>query len=497
MKARHRLRAAWRALTGYQAAENTRTHPLLRDARSADARLSKSGTAMVSQTRDLENDYDIADGVLATLVQKTIGTGLVPEPRVMLSGGSPAGELNAFLVRRWGRWAKRPEVTRRLDAYAAQRLAARQWFRDGEDFTQLLIGGVPGLAHSIPTIPLSIEQIECDLLPFDFDDPDRGIVQSVQKNAWGAPVGYWLYKQHPGDANAWQSLSIGTENLKFIPAARMTHVATRKRARQTRGVTVLHSSILRLRDIMGIDEAENIASRVASCLAAVVTSDMGAVDTNGQTIDEPRQTSVDPGMFAYMRPGEKVDTIDSSRPNNDVIAFRNANLRGVAAGTGASYSTISKTKDGSYSAQRAEMVDDEVVYRILTDHFVGQRERPIWEAFARLALLEAPARLLRGVDRESLLDVAYQPPATPWIDPEKEAKADQIVLGAAPGTIQTNSWSNVIRRRGLNPETVKKQIEEEAADPVLSAMRERAAEADDTEGQNQPEEQADAEETES
>lgn len=38
------------------------------------------------------------------------------------------------------------------------------------------------------------------MVPSDFNDPARNISQGVERNAWGRPAAYYVYKQHPGDS---------------------------------------------------------------------------------------------------------------------------------------------------------------------------------------------------------------------------------------------------------------------------------------------------------
>jgi capsid protein len=61
-------------------------------------------------------------------------------------------------------------VTWQHDWASAQRLLARSWFRDGDVFAQLVQGNVSNIDHGT-TIPLSLEMIEADLVPFEYSLP--------------------------------------------------------------------------------------------------------------------------------------------------------------------------------------------------------------------------------------------------------------------------------------------------------------------------------------
>jgi capsid protein len=59
--------------------------------------------------------------------------------------------------------------------------------------------------------------------------------------------------------------------------------------------------------------------------------------------------------------------IKSDRPNPNLETFRNGQLRAVAAGSRGSFSSIARNYDGTYSAQRQELVESTEGYFILQD----------------------------------------------------------------------------------------------------------------------------------
>ena len=69
--------------------------------------------------------------------------------------------------------------------------------------------------------------------------------------------------------------------------------------------------------------------------------------------------------------------VQSNRPSALLNDFRNAMLRAVASGTSSSFSSISKDYNGTYSAQRQELVEQSVHYAVLRDEFIEQFSRPV------------------------------------------------------------------------------------------------------------------------
>jgi lambda family phage portal protein len=451
---RHRLRVL-RAY--YEAAEPGQHHKWRTDRRSANTINERAMLPIRTQARHLEENYDLATGVLDVLVSNTVGTGIQPEPQVMLLNGDPAEDVNRALLKIYDDWIHTCEVTRQHGYYGWQRIMARSWFRDGEVFAQRIIGNVPGLEHGT-ALPYSLEGLEADFVPSELHDFGRGIRQGVEVNAWGKPRGYWVYKNHPGDLMAGGFGPVTTLQTKRVSADTMMHLAVRKRLHQLRGISVFASTLNRFDDIKEIDENERIAARVASSMAAYIKKGQPDVyeppdaDENG---DVPRrQLFMQAGIiFDDLRPGEDVGTIDTTRPNNDLIPFRDANMRAVSAGTGAGSSSTSKNYNGSYAAQRQELVEQFTLYRSCTGDFVFRICQPTWDSLIDAVLISGAVRIGPNVDRSTLYDCTHTAPPIPWIDPEKEVKAKILKLrwGFA-------SRPRIIREFGDNPDQINREI---------------------------------------
>jgi lambda family phage portal protein len=161
-----------------------------------------------------------------------------------------------------------------------------------------------------------------------------------------------------------------------------------------------------------------------------------------------------PGLiFDDLRPGESIETIDTKRPNNALIPFRGSQLKGVASGTGASYSSISKDYDGTYSAQRQELVEQQEIYAMLAAPIVYRFCQPVWDAFVDAALASGALKLPDGVEKRTIYDCTHTGPSMPWIDPKKEIEAQILAMRWA-----ITSRSKVIRARGDNPDQVNREI---------------------------------------
>lgn len=437
----------------FEAARPDKTRKQRRESGSGDLAVERAGLSLREQARHLEQNHDLARGTLGTLVQNTVGhTGIQVESQPKATGGGIHKEFAAMIRDQWKAWCKKPEVTYQHSWASSQRLMARAWFRDGEGLIQHLAGRVAKLQHA-SEVPYSIEMIEADYLPMDYSsDSDPRIIQGVEKNAWGRPVAYHLYKEHPNDVLYFR----GSNEMKRVAADRIEHIKLLDRIGQTRGVTTFASVLLRLDDIKDYEQSERIAAKVAASMAGYIKK--GSPDDYAEELDEdgdpvPRQLRFRPGMiFDNLAPGEDIGTIDTKRPNSNLEAFRNSQLKAIAAGVGVTFSSIARTYDGTFSAQRQELIEGWGAYATLAAEFSDQMIRPVYERWLTTAILTRTIEMPGDVDMTTIMDAVYVAPEMPWIDPLKEAQGWQALVD-----MHAASTPEIIRKRGKNPEDVLEQ----------------------------------------
>jgi lambda family phage portal protein len=487
--ARRRARdRAW--VAAYEAATPSRARPGKRETASGNVAVYRAGKPLRELARSLEQNHDLARGVLDVLVRNTVGAGIGVEPQPRRTGTRAEidDELAWQLSQLWRDFCKRPEVTWQHDQGATERLMARTWFRDGEVFGQRVRGQVASLDHGT-RVPYSIEMLEPDFVPFDYErqvqDNRPAIRMGVEINAWGRPIAYHVYKKHPGELATVPTVA----DIKRVSAEQMLHLKAVDRIGQLRGVSVFASVLTRLEDIKDYEESERVAAKVAASMAAMIvkgTPDLyePPVQQNGEPAPG-RSMRFRAGMiFDDLRPGERVETIDSKRPNPNALPWRQGQLRAVAAGVGVSYSSAAKDYDGTYSSQRQELVEQWGAYQILASQFISRVTRVMYEDMVDMALAAGLIRVPAGVDVTTLRDAVYIAPQMPWIDPMKEAESWALLEDRAYA-----SGPEIVRRRGANPHDVLDQQarwlrqKTDAGVPATGAKAaENAAQAQQTQG---------------
>ena len=393
---------------------------------SANRIVGMDAKQLRDSARALCRDVDIARNAHGILVQNTVGSGIDVMPAPRRKGGKVDRAIAQLLRDLWDEFWDRPEVTWRHDMGKCQQLVAGSAYRDGEAFWQQLSGPVDFLDHGT-VVPFSLELLEADLVPLDMTDEGRNILQGIERNAWGRFVAYHVYKNHPGDGNGWRM------ETKRVPADQMHQFAMIDRVHQVRGLSVFASVINRLRDVQDYEDSERIAAKVAASLCAqIVKGDPGsygnvggAATATGAALDRVyRSLTMVPGMIADdLEPGESIEILDSKRPNPNVATYVDGQLRRAAGGLNVSASSLTMNYDGTYSAQRQELVEKFGAYAMLGEQFVARFMRPVWTQFVQSAVLAGLVRMPRGWTLRELSAAIFIRPQMPWIDPLKETLA--------------------------------------------------------------------------
>lgn len=441
----------------YEAAKPDRSRKFRRDTGGPNVQTQQGAVAIRNQARHLEQNHDISRGILRTLTNNIVGPkgiGIEPQPRT--KDGKIHQEYSAALLEAWRNWQVSPDVTGRYHWARVQRMVAKTWLRDGEGFGQMLTGPVPLLDHGT-RIPFSLEIFEPDMVPFSLNDERRGIRQGIELNAWGKARAVWVHKQHPTDG----IVMLSGNNVKRIPAERILHITSTDRIGQIRGVSEFASVITRLEDIKDYEESERVAAKISAMLTAYVKRgnpemmDPDTLPRDNEGNIAPRELSMQPGTIVdSLEVGEEIGMIDSKRPNPNLITFRQGQLKALAAGVGATYSSVARDYNGTFSAQRQELIEQWTNYATLTDEFVGNFVQPVWEGFVRAADLSGVVPMPKGLKEGSTDDALFIGQSMPWIDPLKEANGWATLVRAGFA-----SETEVMRKRGVNPADVMDQIE--------------------------------------
>jgi lambda family phage portal protein len=280
----------------------------------------------------------------------------------------------------------------------------------------------------------------------------------IEFDTYGAPVAYYILKQHPGDIFNFGAM-VNSE-YERIPARtefgrrRVIHLHDKVRAGQSRGKPVVSAVMSEIR--MAGDYAHNElqASVTNSLVAAFLETDLDTDSAAALFGANPRQAwaantaaaktmgittrKMSSGGVVPLPPGTRINSVAPGRPNASFEAFMLATLRNIAAGMNIPYELLLKDfSKTSYSSARASMLEAWRYFngrrRWLTDTWL----RPVYELWLEEAVntghIEAPDFYQ---NRYAYQRARFIFGGRGWVDPVKEATAAQIRMACGLSTLE-------------------------------------------------------------
>lgn len=433
-------------IMAYEAVTPTRTHKTKRENRNPNQLTQFGGKSLREQARWLDDNHDLVIGALDKLEERIIGAkGIIVEPQPLTIAGQLDSRLAEQIRSAWAAWSVSPDITGQYTRPVLERLMLRTWLRDGEVFSQTIEGKAAGITPTAG-VPFWLEALEPDFVPLSTDN-SKNLIQGITFDGWRRPKTYAVYKTFPG-------LGTLSGETKEVAAENMLHLKFTRRLNQVRGVSLLASVIIRLSDLKDYEDAERIQARIAASFGMYIKrGDATTYDETKYDEDKDRILDIQPGtVFNGLRPGEEVGMIKSERPNTNLESFRMGQLRAVAAGLRGSYSSVARNYDGTYSAQRQELVEAQEGYAIMQDAFIAAITRPLYRRWLAAAIAANVIDVPPDIDKNTLFNAVYSGPVMPWIDPLKEANAWKVLIRGGAAT--ESDW---VRARSGAPADVKRR----------------------------------------
>ncbi len=415
---RARYRMAFNSLRNWDAGSTDRPNgnwlPLNQTPEETDASYRDRIRA---RGRDLERNNEIAASAIKTVIRNVVGTGIKPQAQVRRRDGTMDTVLNNELEALWKKWIKPGvcDIEGHSSFYDLQAMLLRRRIVDGEILAML------PLVRDGNFLPLKVQLWEPDYLTDLAYPASKGsqIYSGVEVNEFGKPQAYHFTVDLAG-------------KTKRIPAWQVMHLFQKTRPRQVRGMSEFAATMTAIKDLGEYMEAELVAARIAACYAVFVESDYNGAhlgrrerDSNDRPIE-----SVEPGMFKYLLPGERISSATPGRPNTDAAQFSTAQTRRIAAGLGLSFETLSRDySQGSYSSARQGHLEDRKEFQALQQYEVDHFCQPVWEEFVWQVVYRGLVKVSDfDSDRDRYTAAAWIAPGWQWIDPLKEVKSVQIEL---------------------------------------------------------------------
>jgi lambda family phage portal protein len=392
---------------------------------SANTEIWSSLTTLRNRSRDLCRNNDYARGAITKLVDNVIFQGIGLQ--------SQAKNGKEQIEAAWKTWSEEPEFCHtagKLDFAGMQQLIFRSWLESGEVFVRLVKKSFSG-----SPVPFALEIIEADQVPEYHNGTygDNRIVMGIEIDKWQRPAAYWFYSDHPGEI-----LESKGRKLERIPADQIIHLYSSERPNQFRGVPLLYSTLLRLKNTGDYEEYEQIAAKAAASIMGLITTP--DADLLGQPSENddglPADEQMQAGILRYLAPGEHLEVLDPKRPNPNVTQFIECQLRASGQGIGASYELMSGDySKTNYSSSRLSLLNSRDRFKVFQCAFTSQFNRQVYRAWLDMAVLGGVLKFDDYERNPALYQaVKWQFRGWAWVDPYKEVKA---TLAALAGGLTT------------------------------------------------------------
>jgi lambda family phage portal protein len=341
----------------------------------------------------------------------------------------------------WKKWATKTicDFDDMNTFYGLQSLVMRVVAESGECFVRRI------RTSSKNDVPLKLQLLESDFLNTSYhtgiwQDDNTITYYGIKFNRQGERLGYWLYKHHPNEFGS---------DTEFVDAKDIIHVYEVERPGQIRGVPFSCGVMLRLRGLDDYEESERTRSKIAASFSVFITDD-SAVDNVTSAKREPLE-KIEPGIIEYLPPGKKVEV--AQPPSQQGFGdFVKANLRGVAAGFGTSYETLTNDYSNvNFSSGRMGWLEfnrniEHLQWNLLIPRFCDK----VYPWF--IEAIQLKGYIPFTVEP----DINWTPPRREMIDPYKELQAIKVQMRL--GII---SWQDVVRMFGYIPEELKEELQED------------------------------------
>ena len=363
-----------------------------------------------------------------------------------------------------------------------------QWFLDPEQFDQagkrsgpdvqrMLIGECveTGDVLLVRTqsnrpgriVPLCYQIVERDQLDVTRDRPasegHNKIVNGIELDAHGREVAFHIYDDHPFDDFTGQGTSGKSSR---ISASRVIHLCLFRRPSQSIGASWLHAIGQNNFDRDKFIGAEIQTAAKAALLLLVASMenlknagtlglDDGECSTDANGNSEMKLGSST--MAFKVGPKDKVEIVESERPNPNAESFISILDHDTAAGTGISYYTLSGRYDKTnYTSVRGALLAEDSHIRPLQNWYAGKIALPIRRSFHRQAIAlgklksVSPADFLDNMRRYNRFDAIGA--GRELLDPEAETNAAQGKMRSCLTTLKEECakrqkhWIKVLRQ---------------------------------------------------
>lgn len=371
---------------------------------------------LAEQARYYDENFPVFKAANDELVKNVVSDGIKVNPTPKMLNGEPATDVAKQLKAAYNVFARHFCMDGRTDKTEFEQLTFRAFCRDGEAFNRIYnFGGHDFLTN----VQLGFEPFECDHVPADFTDPAKNIHRGFKLGKYNRTQGIY----YNADPKGW------SQTPEFIPNGEFMHFANKNRLNSLRGFSQFAASMGVVADSANVQEATQLALKAATKITMVhkVGHDTNVAGLGGVE-PPPMNISFAHSNVLEIGKSDEIKVFESSKGVGDTVRIIQDYHRQIVTSAGVSFSSTTGIYDGSYSAQRQELIDTWANYEVLRARFIAAIVRPCYEKFVNTLFIQNHIKLPAGFDISTLFDADFIGAVMPWIDPKKEAESLEILM---------------------------------------------------------------------
>lgn len=420
----------------------------------------RSGIRMVrDRARDLSKNNDYAKKFTRLLRLNVVGPyGFKLQNKAKDPGGAIDTLANTKIEEAWNDWSRRQNcsVDGKLSLRGIQDVLINRAGCDGEALIRIV-------RNKQAKYGIQLQLIDADLLDEMKNTKltnGNYVKMGVEVDKWRRPINYFLRPVTPEQELYGSNAYITTYNWDVLNASELIHGFDQEYPAQTRGISWLVQSMIRLKFLQGWEEAAVVNARVSAAKMGFfkdLPNQVGSAytgtdqDAAGNTI-----TSAEPGSFEELPHGMDFVPWDPKYPDAMHEMFMRTQLRGISSGLGVAASSLSNDlSDVNYSSIRAGLVEEREQWKLVQQWFTELYLEQIFTVWLESALLSGDLNLPMS-KFEKLNKPTFIGRRWAWVDPLKDiqAKIAEIRAGLTTAT-------QVVAEQGDDLEEIYMELQKE------------------------------------
>lgn len=423
------------------------------ESRSPKSDIEENRKLLRERTRDLSMNAPIATAATNSTRTSCVGPGLIPKPKIDYEflgiSEEEAVKLKKKIKNEFAVWATNSlcDVCDLNNFYELQQIAFADWLKNGEEF--VLIRYAKEKTGHMP-YQLRLKLVPADRistpgsLDGDYDGYDKSlpngniIMNGVEISKDGKVEAYYISSTFPGEystkATKWQRVKKRGERTGN---PNILHIFNADIAEQYRGVPFLAPVIQAIKQLTRYTEAEIMAAVINSMFALFIVNEEGegASKFTGADWDGPigkkrdleDKMSLSAGTINFLKPGEKVEAVESKHPAVNYDAFVQSMCNMIGAALEISPEVLIKKFGNNFSASKGALNETWQSFMMRRKWFVNDFCQPVYELWFAEAVskgrIKAPGFFTDPLIRKAYTNASWTGPAQGCLDPLKEVTA--------------------------------------------------------------------------